>query len=1014
METPAAVHELHLSLLENLRAPLSMLARSLGADDPAESLAAARALTRRFYEGLDKPQSLVECISSTRIFSLPFATQAALADLALAGLPIEIPEAPADLAPELSCRYRAVEIAKSPGFLSLSRISVLELRALEMIPVGRAIDTGLWQRLAGHARPAVHERVLHWIDQALEHALLSPEDAARVILEIAQGSSEAIAARALDLLAKPWALHLVCPPLQSFMKGEEVACAAVRVAEARHDRAWLRRLATDEHAARAVRSAALQALGGLGEATDMEIVVAMLDECPEKFGAAALSALLHCKWRGLSPDTDQAHVIIEVALRHEAFSLDMAAEITSSRADNLLSFLDELLRSAISKRRIAHLLGAWSTGKTLARLFEMAQNAHDPISSRAAIRELGRLEERSAEPLLLDQLAREPEECLLALGKVGGIATVQRLRAFMTDDAPAWIGIALETLFKLDPAPDVLVAAIEHGAISPHVLEALPVYASAGQTKALADIVLAPGHPYRSSAVGALGRTGGPLAIDPLAQLLTDGDENIRESAKKALAALGGRLALREASPLACLEQATDPGATLIAEAALRRLRGRTESTAETMLLLDAAQGNAHPQLVRVVRPYLTRNNPEIRKRAIACLGVLGAPCSAWVLPHLRPDEPLPVIRQALLALGRAGVRGLGARFVPWLEHGNMNIKKTAAEILAHIDDPIVIKPLVDVLAWQDQPGLRTLCEQALRANAGKFVRSLVIEKLVRTDEPRKRDYLSSILAGSFLAEDFAGLLSRRPEIPQVLVRMVIAAHAREAPLFAAAFRRRGIEARIPKETDVAGQDPLRVELAQADMALWVAELRRYLREMAFSTIAAPEWTSVLARVAETGQSWAKELSIEEQRILASRLPFVEDPVRRDIVALLAASTDLFVRSRIVPFVDVRGKLAPHVGPILAEVVRQGKPETARGFLDHGDDRVRAAAARVLLLSGSFEFPHDRVSERIEVIRAFVETGREAYLSTWILGQDAISLQEAVTRIAGHSGKSAAWDFALK
>ncbi|MDI3291874.1 HEAT repeat domain-containing protein [Polyangium sp. 15x6] len=999
-------------MLATYRPPLTTLAERLASADPAASLAAAKALAERVKEGDDDPKALATCVPAN-LFTLPHDTQMAVAELAIAGLPIPIPELPTNLPPELACRFRCSARLASPELLPLDEVFPLDLRAVADAPVERALTSGLFRRMAAHARPAMHDQAITLARAGLSRALLASAEAAEVLLDIARRSSEAVASRALGLLAEPWAVGLPCPSLAAWMKGEEVALAALRLAAARRDVAWVRRFATCEDVARSVRRAALLALGALGEVDDVEVLLALAEEDPAGVGPEAIEALRGLKRRGISPDEDQARRAIELVLHFEALSIEAIAESTSSRADALVGAIDECITRGASKARSVRLLAVFGTRRTITRLVEMAAQSADPILSRCAIRELGRLEERSAEAVLLARLDAEPDACLFALGRLGGAATAQRLRKLLEQAPPPWLSAGLRVLFRLDPSPGVLALAAEHGAISAETLDALQAHGSAEQIDVLAAIARAPGHPFRASAIGALGRTGGPLAIDPLAALLTDGDEEIRELAQAALRALGQRLATPD-PPLACLEEAADPGAALVAEAALRRLGLRAESAAETTLLLDAVIGCDHPHLVRVVRPLLRRENPEIRKRSIACLSAAGPACAAWLLPYLSQELPLPVARQALLALGHAAVPGLGGAIAAWLSHPNMNLKKAAAEMLARSRDPDVSPALVEVLAVQDQPGLRELAEKALREIAGPFFRSLLVEKLAATKDPRSEELLASMIAGAFSPEELAALVTSRPDLPRILLLHAYAAHAERCADLDAELRRRGARDRIPRETDVTPESPLRQHLARADAQRMFAELQRHIREAPFLPEPSPELVASLHAAAERAGSLGSRLAVPEQRILSTLLSQLDPATRNDAIALLATTTDPFVSRRVIPFIDIDGEIDPRHAPLLPAAIRQRGPEAARSRSGDPRPAVRAEAALVLRLAGEGILAFTPPSERPALLRAWIDGGHEDHLVAALEGRDALPLAEVAALVAERSGATAAWALAQR
>jgi hypothetical protein len=1006
-------------LFETFRPPLDLLSEGLASQDAGLALAAARALAARAREGEDDPKALAACVPHA-LFTVPHDALATLVELAIGGLPIPIPAAlPPDLPIELARRLRIAQLLDAPDRLALSDLSALDLAAVDALPVERALASGLWRRLADHERPALHDRAIELTRAGLERALLAPAEAEELLFAIARRSSDAVAARALKLAAAPWAEGRPCPALRAFARSEELALAAVRLAAARSDTGWLRRFATGEDDALSVRRAAVVALGALGTMEDRDLLLAMAEDDPVGLGAESIEALRGLKRRGLSVDDEQAARLVALALQYDATKLHVASEIVSSRADALLPAIDAQVARGASKARAASLLALFATQKSIARLSALAESADDPLLSRCAIRELGRLGERRAEPLVLARLEAEPEACLFALARIGGIATVQHLRARLTGAPPAWLGDALALLVRLDPDPALLVAAAEHGAISDALLDGLPAYAAAAHTSALAAVGAAPGHPLRISAIRALGRTGGPLAVDPLSQLLTDPDEAVRSAATVALIALGERL-LAGTSLLPGLAGADAPGGTMVAEAALRRLRLRPSSTAETTLLLDALAGFQHPQLVRVVRPLLRRESPEIRKRAIACLGGAGPACAPWLLSSLgtpaTSTEPLPVARQALIAVGNAAVPGLGGTVAAWLSHPTMNIKKTAAEALAKCPDRSVIPAVIAALRAQDQPGYRQLLEAALVALAGPYHRVLLLEALLAAGEARQRALLAEALAGAFSPAELAALVARREALPRDLLRHACAASASstagKVEELRAELGRRGATTSLPRAEEVSSDDPLRSGLSQAEAALAASALRRRLREAPFERAPSAALVASVRAVAESPAAGSAQLAPAEQRVLAALLPSFDLATRNDAIALLAEATDTVVLRRSLPFVRVEGELDPRHTPLLAAALRRAGPEAARSMLRHPSPSLRARATELLALTGEDALAFTSKTERPALLARWIAAGRDDRLLAALEGPDALSLADLCALVRESAGAAAAWALA--
>ena len=1054
-----------LWMFDTFRPPLATLREGLASADPAVAIAAGRALARRLDEGEDDDGALAACLPAD-LFALPVELITVVADLAVRGWTVAIPALPAGLAPSLAQRLRCAQLLASPEALPLDAASALDVAAVKTASAARAVASGLWERAAAHARPAMHDVAIGIARAALEGALVAPAEAQRVLVAIARRSLPAVAARALGLLAEPWAHDLPCPALDAWEEGQEVAVAAVRLAAARGEVAWLRRAVWSD-AGLTARREAIAALGALGGAEDVSALVAAAEEAPAALGPEIVEALRGLKRRGISGDEADARAVLAMALGCASVPIDAAAESVSSRADALVPAIDEHLAAeasngavsnagassagasnagassvgassvGVSKARAVLFLEALGTRRAVGRLVEMAADEGDPALSRFAIRALGRLEERSAEATILARLDAEPDACLFALGRIGAAATAPRLRvalagrsstdgradaagaaapglrAALGGEPPAWLGRALAVLVRLDPSPEVLSAAADHEAISAEALAALPAYASLAQTEVLAKIAAAPGHPLREAAVRALGSSGGPAAIEPLGALLTDADEVFRALAVEALRCLGGRLSGAGVT-LACLEDASDPGAAIVAEAALRRLRARDVPAEETALLLDAIAGGAHPHLVRVVRPYLRRASPEIKKRAAACLGAAGAVCVPWLLPSLQ-DTRLPVARQALIAIGRAAVPGMGPTIAAWLAHPNMNLKKTAAEAVAGCRDPQVIAPLVAALAHTDQPGYRALLEAAIQAVAGSFHRSVLVSAMVAASargDARAVQLLAETLAGAFAPEELAALVRARQEVPQALLEHAYGTGtgqlAGKLDRLDVGLALRRMAHRIPHEEDVAPDSALRAGLARADAARRAAVLRRRVREAPFLEVPSAELIAAVRAAGDRTLRIETSLSVLEQRALAALLPQLDKATRDAAIAVLAGAADLGVIEQVLPHVSVGGETDARHVPWLKQAVARRGPAVARALASHDDSDVRRQAGSVLVLAGEDELRRAPPAERTAAVEARLAAGRTEEILGAMEGPGALGPRDVARAIAERSGAAAA------
>ncbi|TDB75096.1 HEAT repeat domain-containing protein [Actinomadura sp. KC216] len=127
-------------------------------------------------------------------------------------------------------------------------------------------------------------------------------------------------------------------------------------------------------------------------------------------------------------------------------------------------------------------------------------------------------------------------------------------------------------------------------------------------------------------------------------------------------------------------------------------------------------------------------------------------------------------VRQALLALGHAGGQGAAQAIAACLDHPNMNVKKTAAAVLAHTGTPAVVPKLLTWLGRHDNPGLRAELTRTLRAILGDGFAATVVAAADRTADTRTRMLLVESLSGSLSERAIRALAAQGSPAGQALL----------------------------------------------------------------------------------------------------------------------------------------------------------------------------------------------------------------------------------------------------
>ncbi|MGX1956000.1 HEAT repeat domain-containing protein [Streptomyces anulatus] len=256
------------------------------------------------------------------------------------------------------------------------------------------------------------------------------------------------------------------------------------------------------------------------------------------------------------------------------------------------------------------------------------------------------------------------------------------------------------------------------------------------------------------------------------------GEPELPPEVVEAVRAHGSRLRRRRRIRPVCLLDAPDDtgaGHAFLTATLLGLLERPGLSGGERAVLLKALlQVPATPSTRARVHRLLRDRDPHVRKHVIALLahdasGEDARALSATLVP-LTSDPDIRTVRAALLALGTARARWAGEAVAARLHHPNMNIRKTAAATLLHAGSPAAVPHLLRALGRDDNPGLRSALEQALRAVVGPAYAATLLAAAEAARDERARRLLLSALDHEVTARAVLALdVGASPAVPALL-----------------------------------------------------------------------------------------------------------------------------------------------------------------------------------------------------------------------------------------------------
>ncbi|MFI6085274.1 HEAT repeat domain-containing protein [Streptomyces sp. NPDC051217] len=612
-------------------------------------------------------------------------------------------------------------------------------------------------------------------------------------------------AGALAELAQPWAVLEPLPPgpvsavsalltaAEATVRPEVAEAALTTLARYGHG-GVLRQAVDDPDLPPRLRRRALELLGPLATRDDIGGLTAVATRDPLLFGEPAVACLRELHRRGHFVTGADVPAVIALALAdHAVAPRDVATILFTRRHDMLRLLTDAPADDPHWPRRLALLVVLAGQG--------MGEPGEDPVgdaitralgltsTQRPFLDALRALRHTAAEEAVLTQLETEPAAALDTLEAIGGRWTVAALRdglGLTAADGESVVAPhlravrhrALELLWQLTEDAverrDLLVR------LDPADLPARIAADLGGPDEG--ELALLAARVDRADPVTALrglAAHGGASTIPVIAVLLLDvvaelalgermlagrrnapaaGETLVPGEVLDAIRDLGRRLHARRRIRPICLLDATDAdaagnalAATIVLDLLDRPGPSPGPTDDERVILLELLTRIPYPHTRPRVHRLLRHRSPHVRKHVIALLaqdtdGDDAQALSASLITLTTADD-IQTVRQALLALGHARARWASGAIAACLDHPNMNVKKTAAAVLAQTGTAVAVPQLLKWLAQHDNPGLRTALVEALRSILGAAYEATLRAALDRAEEPRARRSLGERLA---------------------------------------------------------------------------------------------------------------------------------------------------------------------------------------------------------------------------------------------------------------------------
>ncbi|WP_405942365.1 HEAT repeat domain-containing protein [Streptomyces sp. NBC_00207] len=724
----------------------------------------------------------------------------------------------------------------------------------------------LVEELVDSGDPVLQAAALRLARQGLHAGLLAPVLVRAHVWRLLGAGSADVVAAALGELGEPWTALDPVPPerLSPFLAAESViarpgAADAALAAAARHGHGGLLwQVVDDPELPPGLRRRAMELLGDLADRGDIGALTAVAARDPLLFGGPAVTCLRGLHRRGHFPDGAHVPSVIGLALAdHTIAAHEVATILFTCRQAMFRELVDADADAGDPSwpRRLALLValagqgaGELPIGEAITQVLPSAPVPGPFLDAIRALRHA------PAEDAVIALLPSAPAPALDALEAIGGHRTVTALgeglglaaeegAAVIAPHLRAVRNRALEVLwhltddpsrrrallFRLDPSdlpariasdlggPDEQELALLTSHLDPDepvaALCRLAAHGSAGTLPVIADLLL--------RVVAELAASSEPGAVPPHpANGQPAGEPVVPQEILDAVHGLGRRLHERgRIRPSCLLDAATgrEAGHALVASMALDLLDRPGLSSGEQAILLELLLRAPSPRTRARTHRLLRHRDRHVRKHVIALLArdATGNDAQALsaTLIALTAAQDIQTVRQALLALGHARARWASAAIAGCLGHPNMNIKKTAAQVLVHAGTPTAVPALLFWLGHHDNPGLRTRLVEALRAILGGAYPATVLAAAEHGEDARARELLLQGLDRTLPARSVLALDDQASRVAPTLLALVAAGRvglaAGTAEDLSTAMARHGITAPAPpRSAGATGADP--------------------------------------------------------------------------------------------------------------------------------------------------------------------------------------------------------------
>jgi hypothetical protein len=634
----------------------------------------------------------------------------------------------------------------------------------------------------------------HFLQACLEHGTLTVVDASNLLQSLLQSDILTIRVLAWKALAQPWAQGSVVPPsvLHTALFSETTVLAESALEWAGQEGRWreVSDVMFDSSSSPALRQLAMKWAGKIACKSDVCDMLELALQDPWLFGTTCLQSMEEMHQRGVFLDPENLELF--TALIDELRFQDgrVLACLTYISRKQLFSWLSGMDTNDSRWHHWIEIFSFLEVNGVISWFLDWLPTIKNERLLRKALWMVGPMAKCQAESTLLAFLHDHPHACLHSLQWAGAEQTVQRLMTDLGMQADGSLTSiadylvhyqekALTLIWFLAPFSDcerdrwrehfhlksvpIQIQWQKHSTMSLRHMMALVSASSGNKVKSAIKII---GNYGNYSSIPLLSELIAKLVFkqnlqrsesletpvhswqSPLPKQLHDPaiDSDVLQSVRK----LGNRLQQQGAIRPTCLidSDPSNAGERFLAEILLGLIERNDLNEGELSIVFHTLADLKGVELGRRVARWIRSPHPDIRKMAIRCLVKDKVVELVFNIMRLTEENDVETIRQALLAMGSFQATWASDAVASCLEHPNMNIKKTAAEMLSVVGRVSAVPRIIFWLSMHDNPGFRDKLLHALQAVMGNSTTLALRLACERTATERQRKLLIATLDG--------------------------------------------------------------------------------------------------------------------------------------------------------------------------------------------------------------------------------------------------------------------------